>query len=223
MSSEIKVSSLKAKDGTAGISIADSTGNVSLSGTLSAGTLGSSVAVQAGSPIGVQLTSSASSSNTQYVDFNSSLITDSFKTYRICVNLVIPETDQTQPIIQVSIDNGSNFLSNIMSRRTFQKMSTNSSYGQEQQTQPYIQIGTDLGDDANQGWGGYVDLFGLRNSASHFAFGTAACVGRHYSDEYWWQNGIYIPKGGSTAINFLRLKMSTGQLAAHDVSLWGFK
>ena len=43
MSSEIKVSSVKAKDGTAGISIADSTGNVSLSGTLSAGTLGSSV------------------------------------------------------------------------------------------------------------------------------------------------------------------------------------
>lgn len=43
MSSEIKVSSVKAKDGTAGISIADSTGNVSLSGSLSAGTLGSSV------------------------------------------------------------------------------------------------------------------------------------------------------------------------------------
>ena len=36
MSSEIKVSSLKAKDGTAGISIADSTGDVSLSGSLSA-------------------------------------------------------------------------------------------------------------------------------------------------------------------------------------------
>ena len=36
MSSEIKVSSVKAKDGTAGISIADSNGNVSLSGSLSA-------------------------------------------------------------------------------------------------------------------------------------------------------------------------------------------
>ena len=44
MSSEIKVSSVKAKDGTAGISIANSTGNVSLSGTLSAGTLGANVA-----------------------------------------------------------------------------------------------------------------------------------------------------------------------------------
>tara|TARA_R100001463_G_scaffold29577_1_gene67215 strand:+ start:1036 stop:1656 length:621 start_codon:yes stop_codon:yes gene_type:complete len=43
MSSEIKVSSVKAKDGTAGISIADSTGNVSLSGTLSAGNLGPNV------------------------------------------------------------------------------------------------------------------------------------------------------------------------------------
>lgn len=43
MSSEIKVSSVKAKDGTAGISIADSTGNVSLSGSLSAGTIGGNV------------------------------------------------------------------------------------------------------------------------------------------------------------------------------------
>ena len=43
MSSEIKVSSVKAKDGTAGISIADSTGNVSLSGSLSAGTIGDDV------------------------------------------------------------------------------------------------------------------------------------------------------------------------------------
>jgi hypothetical protein len=43
MSSEIKVTSVKAKDGTSGISIADSSGNVSLSGTLSAGTLGASV------------------------------------------------------------------------------------------------------------------------------------------------------------------------------------
>jgi len=44
MSSEIKVSSVKAKDGTAGISIADSTGNVSLSGTLSAGIIGDAIA-----------------------------------------------------------------------------------------------------------------------------------------------------------------------------------
>ena len=36
MSSEIKVSSVKAKDGTAGISIADSTGNVTAIGTLTA-------------------------------------------------------------------------------------------------------------------------------------------------------------------------------------------
>jgi len=43
MPSDLQVSNIKANDGTAGISIADSTGNVSLSGTLSAGTLGASV------------------------------------------------------------------------------------------------------------------------------------------------------------------------------------
>ena len=48
MSSEIKATNYKAKDGTAGISIADSTGNVSLSGSLSAATLGASVVFPAG-------------------------------------------------------------------------------------------------------------------------------------------------------------------------------
>ena len=49
MSSEIKVSSVKAKDGTAGISIADSTGAITASGgitnagTITAGTIGSAV------------------------------------------------------------------------------------------------------------------------------------------------------------------------------------
>ena len=43
MPSDLQVSNIKANDGTAGISIADSSGNVSLSGTLSAGTLGASV------------------------------------------------------------------------------------------------------------------------------------------------------------------------------------
>ena len=43
MPSDLQISNLRAKDGTAGISIADSTGNVSLSGSLSAGTLGSAV------------------------------------------------------------------------------------------------------------------------------------------------------------------------------------
>ena len=42
----ISVANIKANDGTAGISIADSTGNVSLSGSLSAGTINSAVAIQ---------------------------------------------------------------------------------------------------------------------------------------------------------------------------------
>ena len=52
MSSEIKVSSVKAKDGTAGISIADSTGAITAlggianAGTISAGTINNSVVIQ---------------------------------------------------------------------------------------------------------------------------------------------------------------------------------
>ena len=223
MSSQIKVSSVKAKDGTAGISIADSTGNVSLSGTLSAGTLGSSVTVQAGSPIAVQLTSSTSSSNTQWVDFDNALITDSYKSYRICFNLVIPETDATEPLILVSIDNGSNYLTGIDSRRMYHQMTSATGHGHEQTNEPYIQMGTDLGDDPNNGFGGHIDFFGLRSTDTHLAFAYANIIGKHNTASYWWDNGILIPKGGGSAINFLRFKMSSGYLAVHDISLWGFK
>ena len=48
MPSDLQITNLKALDGTAGISIADSTGNVSLSGSLSAGTIGGNVAMQSG-------------------------------------------------------------------------------------------------------------------------------------------------------------------------------
>ena len=57
MSSEIKVSSVKAKDGTAGISIADSSGAITANGgianagTITAGTIGTGVTINAGSNV----------------------------------------------------------------------------------------------------------------------------------------------------------------------------
>ena len=253
MASEIRVTNIKANDGTASLTVADSTGNVSVGGTLAttgntsvggtltstgaitasggianagtitAGTLGSSVSVQAGSPIAVLLASSASSSSTSYVDFDNTVITDSYRTYRICFNLVIPATDNTEPIIQVSINNGSSFLSSIDNRRVFHQLNTSSSHGQEHDESAYLRIGTDCGNDANQGWGGHIDLFGLRSTSTHYAFASANCMGKHGSAHYWWDNGHRIYKGASTAINFLRCLMSSGSMSVHDITLWGFK
>ena len=198
-------------------------GGIANSGTITAGTLGSSVTVQAGSPIAVTLARSASSSTTSYVDFNNTVITDSYSAYRIIFNLVIPATDVTEPLVQVSINNGSSFLSTIDNRRVFHQLNTSSSHGQEHDESAYIRIGTDLGNDADQGWGGYVDLFGLRSTSSHYAFAHADCMGKHGTAHYWWDNGHRIYKGGSTAINFLRCTMSGGDFSAHDISLIGFK
>jgi hypothetical protein len=223
MSSEIKATNYKAKDGTAGISIADSTGNVSLSGTLSAGTLGSSVSIQTGSPIAVQLASSQSSSDTTQVDFNNTIVTSSYKTYRICINNVIPATDATEPLIYLSVNNGSSFIANIDSRRMFHKLTNTSSHGHEHNQAGYIQIGTDMGNDANEGFFGHVDLYGVSINTTNWAGGYANCMGRHGSDRYWWDNGIHIEKGVADAINFIRFKMSSGDMAEHDISLWGFK
>tara|TARA_R100001509_G_scaffold150246_1_gene109030 strand:- start:1596 stop:2171 length:576 start_codon:yes stop_codon:yes gene_type:complete len=70
MSSEIKVSSVKAKDGTAGISIADSTGNVSLSGSLSAGTIGGNVVFPSGHIVQAVYNPTLSNTNTSVVSTN---------------------------------------------------------------------------------------------------------------------------------------------------------
>tara|TARA_R100000773_G_scaffold44291_1_gene44899 strand:- start:307 stop:882 length:576 start_codon:yes stop_codon:yes gene_type:complete len=70
MSSQIKVSSVKAKDGTAGISIADSTGNVSLSGTLSAGIVGENVVFPSGHIVQAVYNPTLSNTNTGVVSTN---------------------------------------------------------------------------------------------------------------------------------------------------------
>ena len=192
--------------------------------TIASGTLGSSVAVQAGSPIVVQLASSQSSSATTQVDFNNTLITTSYKMYRICINNVIPATDATEPYIQLSVNNGSSFIANIDSRRMFHEFTNTSSHGHEKnQDVNYIQIGTDMGNDANEGFFGHCDLFGITLNTTNWAGGYANCMGRHGTGTYWWDNGIHIEKGVADAINFIRFKMSSGDMAEHDISLWGFK
>jgi len=87
MSSEIKVSSVKAKDGTAGISIADSTGNVSLSGSLSAGTIGSNVNISDGaSPHGWEhiktISYNADTSGSQKMD---SVVSSKYSIYKLYI------------------------------------------------------------------------------------------------------------------------------------------
>ena len=221
MSSEIKANTISEVTSANGVSI---DGLNIKDSAVNTGAIGSSVTVQAGSPIAVQLASSASSSATAQVDFNSSLITDSYRTYRLCFNLVIPATDLTEPLIYFSQDNGSNFISSgIVSRRQYYDLSNAGSSGGELQDAGYARIGTDLGNDANEGWGGYLDLWGIRETNSVYFFGEGTCVGKHGSGSYRWTNGIRGYKGNSTAINFLRFKMSSGDMAKHDISLVGLK
>ena len=232
MSSIIKVGKVQSSTGQDAIEIANDghiqnaltlDGGIANAGTISAGTLSSSVTVQAGSPIAVQLASSQSSSATTQVDFNNTIVTSSYKSYRICINNVIPATDVTEPYILLSVNNGSSFIANIDSRRHYHKVTNTSSHGHEHNAGGYIQIGTDLGNDANEGFFGHVDLFGITITTNNWAAGYANCIGRHGSSRYWWDNGIHIEKGVSDAINFIRFKMSSGDMAEHDISLWGFK
>ena len=220
MSSEIKTNTLSELTSANGVSI----DGVNLKDSaINTGAIGSSVTVQAGSPIAVQLSSSASTSNTAQVDFNNTLITSAHKSYRIIINNVIPATNQTEPYLYFSLDNGSSFISSINSRRMFHKM-VDTTEGQENQTGVgYAQIGTDLGNDANEGFYGHVDLFGVTLTTTNWAGGYANIIGRHDTTSYWWDNAMQIEKGSASAINFIRFKMSSGDLAEHDISLWGFK
>jgi len=102
-------------------------------------------------------------------------------------------------------------------------VTSSAGFGQEHDYGGYIQIGTDLGNDANEGFFGHIDLYGITLTTTNWAGGYANCIGRHGSSRYWWDNGIHIEKGVADAINFIRFKMSSGDMAEHDISLWGFK
>ena len=156
------------------------------------------------------------------IAFNSTYITTAYDDYLMIGKAVTPATDGAEPMISISIDNGSNFNVAVDNGRHYNNI-TSASHGPEsnRHTSGQIQIATDLGNDSNQGHVFHAHFFNLNNTSfNKYMFYT--CIGKHQNAEYKWDGGANIET--TSAINYLKFTYSTGNVAAGSrVALYGIK
>ena len=158
------------------------------------------------------------------IAFNNTYINVTYDDYLMIGKSVTPATDGAEPLIRVSVDNGSNFNVDTDNGRQYTPLHTNTSQGIEINRHTdgsSIQLGTDLGNDANQGCNFHAHFFGL-NSTSFQKFMFYQTIAKHQSLEYKWDGGANMET--TSAINYLEFKFSTGNVAAGArIALYGIK
>ena len=170
----------------------------------------------------VEKLSTVTTTGATSVDFDSSLITDTFMTYRIIGSNARNVTNNTTPELLLSIDNGSNFNLNVRGGKFHQRIYAN-------------QTGTEY-----YGADGSVHQLGssVSNNATVLAafditvYNTRGTVGIKYvqsqyisnlqgdSDGYLWHGASRV--NTTSAINLLRLKSSSGNIAG-TFTLYGIR
>ena len=147
------------------------------------------------------------------IAFNSTYITTTYDDYLMIGKSVTPATDGAEPIIQISVDNGSNFNVGVDNGRHYTPLHTNTSHAVEINalSDSSIQLATDLGNDANQGCNFHAHFFGLNNT-NFQKFMFYQCIAKHQTLEYKWDGGANIET--TSAINYLQFKFSSGNVGA---------
>jgi hypothetical protein len=185
--------------------------------------LGTSTTVPAsGMPDGslIELHSVSTGVAVSEIVFNNTYITTLYDDYLMIGKAVTPATDGAEPMISISVDNGSNF--NVDNGRHYTQITAASSgHESNRHDQGQIQIGTDLGNDANQGLVFHAHFFNLNNTSFN-KYMFYQCCGKHQAAEYKWDGGANIET--TSAINYMKFHYSTGNVAAGSrVALYGIK
>ena len=157
------------------------------------------------------------------IAFNSTYITTTYDDYLMIGKSVTPATDGAEPIIQISVDNGSNFNVGVDNGRHYMPLHTNTSHAVEINalSDSSIQLATDLGNDSGQGCNFHAHFFGLNNT-SFQKFMFYQCIAKHQTLEYKWDGGANIET--TSAINYMKFHYSSGNVAAGSrVALYGIK
>ena len=156
------------------------------------------------------------------IAFDNTYITTAYDDYLMIGKAVTPATDSAEALISISVDNGSTFDVAVDNGRHYTKIN-GSSHGSEanRHTSGQIQIATDLGNDANQGFVFHAHFFNMNNTSFN-KYMFYQCCGKHNAQEYKWDGGANIET--TSAINYLKLHFSSGNVAAGSrVSLYGIK
>ena len=191
-----------------GVNLAD---NFAFTGTVS------------GSGIDHILTTDVSAGDASVI-FNSTYITTAYRSYQIIISGYEPVTDATGLRLHPSIDNGSNFIANNTKGQSFVRVdgtATSPPGGETQTAQAYMVIGgLSMGNDDNETSSYHINLIGL-TSAVHKKQILFSHTGKHSSESYFWTGGGIIPT--TSAINYIKLAPSSGNITAGRFSLYGVK
>jgi hypothetical protein len=150
------------------------------------------------------------------VTFDSTIITSSFKNYILIADEVIPATDAAEPYISFSTDNGSSYANDCNSTRTYMNLES-ASTGVERNTGNFIQLGTDIGNDANRGGSYIVEMPNL--TSTNYKWGTYRTSSKHNTNSYVWTGGFSVNITG--VINNFKFYFSTGNINKANITLYG--
>ena len=187
---------------------------------MTGGTIGSGVVFPAGHPI--LISSSENTSAVASVEFDNTMITSTYKHYILRIHKIIPVTDSVSLNLAFSTNNGSSFL-DVATGKLYNQVGA-SSEGPESTslTTAGLSLGTALGNDVDIGQSAEISIFGSQDTNYNYFDVKAWISGKHNISHYaWWTSG-YV-NHAKTAINFLKLSFSSGNIAKHNLSLYGIK
>ena len=156
------------------------------------------------------------------VIFNSTYITTAYRSYQLIISGYEPVTDGTQLRLHPSIDNGSNFVAGITKGQLYVRTDgAGTQTGVEiQSAAASLGVGGAIGNDDTETASYVIDLVGL-TSAVHKKQILFNNQGKHANESYRWAGGATIPT--TSAINYIKLASSSGNITAGRFSLYGIE
>jgi len=182
------------------------------------------VTTGAGFPAGhpILLSSSENTSAVASVEFDNTVITSTYKHYILRIHKIIPATDSVSLNLAFSTDNGSSFR-DVATAKIYSLIG-GSATGPEgnSETTDGLSLGTNLGNDADIGQSVEISIFGSQDTNYNYFDVKGWISGKHNSLQYaWWTSGRV--NHAKTAVNLLKLSFSQGNIAKHNLSLYGIK
>jgi hypothetical protein len=161
--------------------------------------------------------------NAASIIYNNTLITSAHDVYKIVWSNYVPITNDTTLRLQVSTDNGSNFLSAINGRRY------NQINGTTHANQNGVDAGTNSilmglalgGTPANGVCSGELTVAGVNNAVSYkHCWGKAVFHVADTSNFFWQDNASYV--NSASDIDYFKISSTSGNLESGIFHLYGY-
>ncbi len=160
-------------------------------------------------------------SSSANLDFTTAF-TSTYDTYQVEVVAVTPATNAVTFQMQVSTDGGSTWQSSTYSTQAYGQANNTGVGGTANSSTTLFTLGdtTTLGNASTASWSATMKLYNMLQAAKYFSF-QGDLVGVGYSDGADRRQFF----GGSwhtaTAVNALRFKMSSGDIASGVIRVYG--